>query len=65
MGTRVEQKKYWVWALRAEQKYWVWALRTELYGAEVLGMGTKSRAEVLDMGTKSGAVRSRSTGYGH
>ena len=37
-----------------EQKYWVWALRIELYGAEVLGMGTKSRA-----------VRSRSTGYGH
>ena len=48
----------------------------ELYGAEVLGMGTKNRAEVLGMGTKSraevlgmgsknGAVRSRSTGYGH
>ena len=34
-------------------------------GAEVLGMGTKSRAEVLGMSTKSGAVRSRSTGYGH
>ena len=34
-------------------------------GAEVLGMGTKSRAEVLGMGTKSGAVLSRSTGYGH
>ena len=59
------EQKYWVWALRAEQKYWVWAVRVELYGAEVLGMGTKSRAEVLGMGTKSGAVRSRSTGYGH
>ena len=34
-------------------------------GAEVLGMGTKNRAEVLGMSTKSGAVRSRSTGYGH
>ena len=33
--------------------------------AEVLGMGTKSRAEVLGMGSKNGAVRSRSTGYGH
>ena len=58
------EQKYWVWALRAEQKYWVWALRLELYGAEVLGMGTKSR-EVLGMGTKSIAVWSRSAGYGH
>ena len=48
-----------------EQKYWVWALRVELYGAEILDMGTKSGAEVLGMGTKIGAVRSRSTGYGH
>ena len=35
-----------------EQKYWVWALRVELYGAEILDMGTKS-GEVLGMGTKS------------
>ena len=48
-----------------EQKYWVWALRVELYGAEILDMGTKSGAEVLGMGTKIGAVWSRSTGYGH
>ena len=48
------EQKYWVWALRAEQKYWIWALRLELYGAEVLGMGTKSVA-----------VWSRSAGYGH
>ena len=48
------EQKCWVWALRAEQKYWIWALRVELYGAEVLGMGTKI-----------GAVRSRSTGYGY